>query len=79
MSISELDLSVRSANCLASEHIETLGELVSRSEADLLKVRNFGKTSLREVKKKLSELGLILGTDVEGIVGKKPAAAAPTA
>ena len=80
MSISELDLSVRSANCLASEHIETLGELVSRSEADLLKVRNFGKTSLREVKKKLSELGLILGTDVEGITGKKPGAPpAPTA
>ena len=74
MSISELDLSVRSANCLASERIETLGELVSRSEADLLKVRNFGKTSLREVKKKLSELGLVLGMDVEGVVGKKPAA-----
>ena len=71
MSISELDLSVRSANCLASEHIETLGELVSRSEADLLKVRNFGKTSLREVKKKLSELGLVLGMDLEGIFGKK--------
>ncbi|HKS17460.1 MAG TPA: DNA-directed RNA polymerase subunit alpha [Planctomycetota bacterium] len=78
MSISELDLSVRSANCLASERIETLGELVSRSEADLLKVRNFGKTSLREVKKKLSELGLVLGMDVEGVVGKKPATA-PTA
>jgi DNA-directed RNA polymerase subunit alpha len=72
MSISELDLSVRSANCLASEHIETIGELVSRSEADLLKVRNFGKTSLREVKKKLSDLGLTLGVDLEAIFGKKP-------
>jgi DNA-directed RNA polymerase subunit alpha len=72
MSISELDLSVRSANCLAGERIETIGELVSRSEADLLKVRNFGKTSLREVKKKLQELGLSLGMDVEGITGKKP-------
>ncbi len=72
MSISELDLSVRSANCLASENIETLGELVSRAEADLLKVRNFGKTSLREVKKKLSELGLFLGMDVEAVLGKKP-------
>ncbi|MBI2899020.1 MAG: DNA-directed RNA polymerase subunit alpha [Planctomycetes bacterium] len=71
MSISELDLSVRSANCLASEHIETIGELVGRSEADLLKVRNFGKTSLREVKKKLSDLGLVLGMDLEAIFGKK--------
>lgn len=78
MSISELDLSVRSANCLASERIETLGELVSRTEADLLKVRNFGKTSLREVKKKLSELSLYLGMDVESILGKKPQPAATT-
>ncbi len=72
MSISELDLSVRSANCLASEHIETIGELVSRSEAELLKVRNFGKTSLREVKKKLSDMNLGLGLDLEAIFGKKP-------
>lgn len=71
MSISELDLSVRSANCLASERIETIGELVSRSEAELLKVRNFGKTSLREVKKKLADMGLSLGMDLEGIFGKK--------
>lgn len=71
MSISELDLSVRSANCLASERIETIGELVSRSEAELLKVRNFGKTSLREVKKKLSDMSLGLGMDLEAIFGKK--------
>ena len=71
MSISELDLSVRSANCLSGEHIETIGELVGRSEADLLKVRNFGKTSLREVKKKLQELGLSLGMTVEGMPAKK--------
>jgi DNA-directed RNA polymerase subunit alpha len=71
MSISELDLSVRSANCLSSEKIETIGELVSRSEAELLKVRNFGKTSLREVKKKLADMGLQLGMDLEGIFGKK--------
>jgi DNA-directed RNA polymerase subunit alpha len=65
MSLSELDLSVRSANCLQAEHIETIGDLVSRSEAELLKVRNFGKTSLREVKKKLAEMGLRLGMDLE--------------
>ena len=74
MSISELDLSVRSANCLQSEKIETIGELVGRGEAELLKVRNFGKTSLREVKKKLSDLNLNLGTDLEAIFGKKPPA-----
>ncbi len=71
MSISELDLSVRSANCLASEHIDTIGDLVGRSEPDLLKVRNFGKTSLREVRKKLSEIGLQLGMELESIFGKK--------
>jgi DNA-directed RNA polymerase subunit alpha len=71
MSISELDLSVRSANCLASEKIETIGELVARSEGELLKVRNFGKTSLREVKKKLQDMNLGLGMDLEGIFGKK--------
>jgi DNA-directed RNA polymerase subunit alpha len=71
MSISELDLSVRSANCLASEKIETIGELVARSEAELLKVRNFGKTSLREVKKKLADMNLGLGMDLEAIFGKK--------
>ena len=74
MSISELDLSVRSANCLASEHIETIGELVVRPESELLKVRNFGKTSLKEVKKKLTDLGLSLGMDLEAIFGKKGAA-----
>lgn len=65
MSISELDLSVRAANCLAGEHIVTIGELVGHSEADLLKVRNFGKTSLREVKKKLADLNIHLGLNLE--------------
>jgi len=64
MSIQELDLSVRATNCLEAANISTLGELVVRSEADLLKVRSFGKTSLREVKRKLSELGLSLGMAV---------------
>ena len=74
MSISELDLSVRSANCLQTEKIETIGELVDKSEPDLLKVRNFGKTSLREVRKKLSEINLTLGVDTEAIFGTSNAA-----
>lgn len=78
MSISELDLSVRSANCLASENIETIGELVQRTEPDLLKVRNFGKTSLREVKKKLADLGLSLGMNLEEITRTKRQAVGAT-
>lgn len=61
MPISELNLSVRASNCLESEQVNTVGELVSRTENDLLEVRAFGKTSLREVKAKLEELGLSLG------------------
>ncbi|MEO1130557.1 MAG: DNA-directed RNA polymerase subunit alpha [Planctomycetota bacterium] len=61
MPIGELDLSVRASNCLESARINTVAELVQRTEADLLKVRSFGKTSLREVKRKLQDLGLSLG------------------
>lgn len=61
MSIREFDLSVRANNCLESIRITTVGELVKMSEAELLKVRSFGKTSLREIKRKLDELGLSLG------------------
>lgn len=60
-----LDLSVRSKNCLDSENITTLRDLVTNSESDMLKVRNFGKTSLKEVKTKLSALGLSLGMNTE--------------
>ena len=63
-SIDELDLSVRSRHCLDSENIRTVGELVQRTEAELLKVRNFGKTSLTEIQKKLAAMGLSLGMDV---------------
>ena len=59
--IDELDLSVRSRHCLDSEAIATVGDLVRRTEAELLKVRNFGATSLTEIKKKLAALGLSLG------------------
>ncbi|MFQ6047824.1 MAG: DNA-directed RNA polymerase subunit alpha [Phycisphaerae bacterium] len=64
MGISELELSVRASNCLESAKITTVGELAQMSEADLLKVRSFGKTSLREVKRKLADLGLSLGMDL---------------
>ncbi len=64
-SIDMLELSVRSKNCLDSENVGTLRDLVQMSEPELLKVRNFGKTSLKEVKNKLAALGLSLGINVE--------------
>jgi DNA-directed RNA polymerase subunit alpha len=62
--VQELQLSVRATNCLESANITTVAELVQKTEGDLLKVRSFGKTSLREVKRKLSELGMSLGMSV---------------
>lgn len=61
MPIGDLELSVRASNCLESARINTVGDLVAHDESDLLKVRSFGKTSLREVKRKLADLGLALG------------------
>ena len=58
--IEELDLTVRSYNCLKREGIHTVGELVARSEADLLDIRNFGAKSIDEVKAKLAGMGLAL-------------------
>lgn len=58
--VEQLDLSIRSYNCLKREGIHTVGELVARSEADLLDIRNFGAKSINEVKDKLVELGLSL-------------------
>ena len=64
--IQELELSVRASNCLESVKVETVGQLAKMTEADLLKVRSFGKTSLREIKRKLADIGLSLGmTDVK--------------
>ena len=66
MPIESLELTVRSNNCLEANHIQTVGELVRMTEADLLKIRSFGKTSLREIRRKLSDLGLSLGmTDID--------------
>ncbi|UCE48850.1 MAG: DNA-directed RNA polymerase subunit alpha [Phycisphaerales bacterium] len=61
MSTQELELSVRANNCLESAKCETVGQLVKMTEADLLKIRSFGKTSLREIKRKLADIGLSLG------------------
>jgi DNA-directed RNA polymerase subunit alpha len=63
-SVQDLQLSVRATNCLESANITSVGELVQKTEADLLKVRSFGKTSLREVKRKLTEMSLSLGMSV---------------
>ncbi|MGB7160379.1 MAG: DNA-directed RNA polymerase subunit alpha [Tepidisphaeraceae bacterium] len=65
MTVQELDLSVRANNCLESAKISTVRELVKKTDGDLLKVRSFGKTSLREVKRKLADLGLSLGMDLD--------------
>ncbi len=61
MSVNEIELSVRAANCLNNANITTVGELALKTENDMLKYRNFGKKSLNEIKEKLEELGLRLG------------------
>jgi DNA-directed RNA polymerase subunit alpha len=67
ISVNEIELSVRAANCLNNANITTVGELAQKTESEMLKYRNFGKKSLNEIKQKLSELGLTLGMtfDVE--------------
>ena len=60
MTIDDLDLSVRSNNCLRRAGINTVDELIQRTEEDMMKVRNLGRKSLEEVKKKLSDMGLSL-------------------
>ena len=65
-SVDDLELSVRSANCLKNANIRFIGELVVRSEAEMLKTKNFGRKSLNEIKDILSEMGLSLGMKIEG-------------
>lgn len=65
MSVNEIELSVRAANCLNNANITTVGELAQKSEAEMLKYRNFGKKSLNEIKAKLEELGLGLGMTLD--------------
>lgn len=64
MRIDEMELSVRSTNCLAGANIETIAELVTIPERKMLEFRNFGKKSLNEIKAKLTEMGLYLGMDL---------------
>ena len=64
-SVSELELSVRSINCLQNAKIETIGDLVQKSEQAMLKTKNFGRKSLNEIKLILTDMGLSLGTEVE--------------
>lgn len=71
--ITELNLSVRASNCIESENIRTVGELVVRDEQQLLGVRNFGKTTLKEIQDKLGALGLQLGMDVSEYLNKMEA------
>ena len=61
MSVNEIELSVRAANCLNNANISTVGELAAKTEADMLKYRNFGKKSLTEIRQRLEQLGLSLG------------------
>lgn len=65
MSVNEIELSVRAANCLNNANITTVGELALKSEAEMLKYRNFGKKSLNEIKAKLEQLGLSLGMKID--------------
>ncbi len=64
-SVDELELSVRSANCLQNANIKTIGDLVQKTEAEMLKTKNFGRKSLKEIKEILSEMGLSLGMKLE--------------
>jgi DNA-directed RNA polymerase subunit alpha len=72
-SIDELELSVRSYNCLKNANIRTIGELVQKTEAEMLKTKNFGRKSLNEIKEMLAQMGLSLGMKLEGYPGAAPA------
>lgn len=67
-SVDELELSVRSANCLQNANIRYIGELVQKTEAEMLKTKNFGRKSLKEIKEILAEMGLTLGMKLDGWV-----------
>jgi len=64
-SVEELELSVRSYNCLKNANIQTIGELVQKTEAEMLKTKNFGRKSLNEIKEILGTMGLSLGMKID--------------
>jgi DNA-directed RNA polymerase subunit alpha len=64
--VDELELSVRSANCLQNANIRFIGELVQKSESEMLRTKNFGRKSLNEIKEILGEMGLSLGMKIDG-------------
>ena len=70
MSVNEIELSVRAANCLNNANITTVGQLAQKTEAEMLKYRNFGKKSLNEIKDKLQQLGLGLGHEIRSGPGR---------
>jgi len=72
MSVNEIELSVRAANCLNNANITSVGQLAMKSEAEMLKYRNFGKKSLNEIKDKLAELGLGLGMQLDPALLETP-------
>ena len=73
MSVNEIELSVRAANCLNNANITTVGQLAQKTEAEMLKYRNFGKKSLNEIKDKLQQLGLGLGMKFDAGLVDMPA------
>ncbi len=73
ISVNEIELSVRAANCLNNANITTVGELAQKTEAEMLKYRNFGKKSLNEIKQKLTDLGLSLGMSLDAELLTPPA------
>ena len=78
--ISELELSVRSANCLEAANIKTIGDLIQKTEGQMLKYKNFGKKSLNEINAILVGMNLHLGMNIEDSLPNKgvASAAAPT-
>lgn len=76
-SVEEMELSVRSANCLRAANIKTIGDLVQKPESTMLKFRNFGRKSLKEISDILAEMGLHFGMDVTPYLGKQAAISAP--
>jgi DNA-directed RNA polymerase subunit alpha len=80
-SVEELELSVRSYNCLKNANIQTIGELVQKTEAEMLRTKNFGRKSLNEIKEILANMGLSLGMRIDAhgrLVAPPPSAAGMT-